>query len=163
MSRHPDIPTSRSPAEVTAVTAGRPPGPPGSATDRNPRAHPWQHAPEGWQHGPVPRPPAGLTSAGVHAWNTWLGSWWAGFYVPEDLPGLVLTVKLYDDVLTGARQPEKVVPMLDRYGITPKGRQSLRWARAEAEEGAEGSGPPPADGGVDDLHARRTARQSRLA
>jgi len=75
-----------------------------------------------------PRCPAGLTADGQRAWKVWLGSWWAAFYTPDDLPGLELAVKIYDGVCAGHIDIGKAVPILDRYGITPKGRQDLRWA-----------------------------------
>lgn len=140
------------------MPAGARPGPPGSATDRNKRAHPWRRAEgEGWQHGKRPSPPSGLSAAGKRAWQTWLSAWWASFYSPEDLPGLELAAKLFDGCQSGLVDVSKVVPLMDRYGITPKGRQDLRWARAEPEPDVEVADTD------DEFTARREARGRKLA
>ena len=70
-----------------------------------------------------------LTPAGRDAWRTWLGSWWAEFYTLGDLPGLELTAVTFDRVCAGDIDSAGLVPLLDRYGITPAGRQDLRWWR----------------------------------
>jgi hypothetical protein len=138
---------------------GSKPLPPGEAVDTRKQVHGWKLADgEGWQHGRKPNPPHGLTDAGKKAWRTWLGSWWAVFWTPDDLPGLELTVTQYDRVLQGTVDVSKVVPLLDRYGITPKGRQDLRWARAP-----EKAQEPSAAGSKDEVAARREARRSKLA
>lgn len=138
----------------------RPPGPPGSATDRNARVYPWkQPAGIGWQHGPRPAPPRSLkTAQGKKAWQTWLGSWWAGFYSPDDLPGLYATAELFEKFLVGAIDMSKVKPMLDAYGITPEGRQKLRWAPPEPED-VPSAGADKAH--QDQLAAKRDARAAR--
>jgi len=128
------------------------------ATDRNKRVHPWKTpAGIGWQYGRKPAPPRGLTEAGKRAWRTWFASWWAGFWTPDDLPGLELTVRLFDGVQSGHVDVSKVTPLLDRYGITPSGRQSLRWAQPEAP--AE---EPKATKADDELARKRDDRRSRL-
>ena len=143
------------------MPAGRKPGPPGSATDRNKRAHPWkQPAGVGWQYGRKPNPPAGLTEAGKKAWRTWFGSWWAGFWSPDDLPGLELTVRKFDMVLMGALDVSKVVPLLDKYGITPAGRQALRWA--PPEQPAEPAKQSTGGKAEDEFAKKRRERQERL-
>lgn len=136
---------------------GAKPDPPG--TSNRQRAQ-WKHpqAP-GWQHGRRPNPPSGLSDAGKKAWQTWLGSWWAYFYTPDDLPGLELTVKVYDGCLLGHVDVAKVTPLLDRYGITPKGRQDLRWAEPSREEPAATSGSEKV---ADELSQARQSRQKRV-
>lgn len=101
-----------------------------------PAAGEWQPAPgEGWQHGPVPKPPTGLVKASRDAWETWMGSWWAAFWTPADLPGLYQLIRLYDRAW---REPDVVGfhsqlrQLMDTYGVTPKGRQDRRWKRPEA-------------------------------
>lgn len=112
---------------------------------RHPMAHPWQPAPgEGWQHGDpsdgrrkYPAPPEGLMPAAIEAWDAWMRSWWASNWDASDLPQLVMLIKLFDDV--GRRQLDvaKLTPLLDRWGITPKGRQDLRWAPPKKDAPAE--------------------------
>lgn len=138
---------------------GRRPEAPGTADQRN-TANPWKFAEgEGWQHGDIPEHPAGLTDAGKKAWTTWLGSWWACFYTPDDIPGLELTVKQYDAAMSGLVDVSKATPLLDRYGITPEGRFKLRWAR-QLETPAAASGPTQAP---DEVGARRQKRERAIS
>lgn len=119
----------------------------------------------GWQHGPTPEPPDDLTAAGVAAWETWFGSWFAAHWTPEDLPGLRIAIGLYDQVADYLREPlvEKEyvtskgdtrtvwVPKpnpapelrqwMDNYGITLKGQQDRRWVRGEAGPDAKAAEP----------------------
>lgn len=141
------------------MPAGRKPKPPGTTVHKNPVSNPWNHAPaSGWQHGDVPEPPDGLLSSSVEAWHLWFGAWWAAFWSPADLPSLRTAVVTYDRVMRG---DEKVTALgiLDKLGITPKGRQDLRWAApkddaaAQAEQTAE----------LTDLEQKRAERRKRLA
>jgi hypothetical protein len=91
----------------------------------------------GWQHGDVPKPPTGpplegkarpLTKGAREAWETWMRSWFAWFWTPEDLPALRQIVRLYDQVERGAFQRANEMRLqMDAYGITPKGQQDRRW------------------------------------
>ena len=138
------------------MTAGAKPSPPGTSSRQRVK---WNHAQAlGWQHGRKPAPPPGLTEAGKRAWRSWFSSWWASFWTPEDIPGLELTMKLYDGALGGHVDVSKVVPLLDRYGITPKGRQDLRWAAPESDKPAEKSTAE-----TDEIAARRERRATKLA
>lgn len=115
----------------------------------------WKPAPgEGWQHGEIP-PLAmdGPHSATVQAWDAWMSSWWAAFWVPGDLPQLQLAAVHFDAVARGQLEVGKLIPLLDKLGITPKGRQDLRWL---APEGAEEEATPAVP---DELHAKRAARK----
>jgi hypothetical protein len=88
----------------------------------------------GWQHGTPPDPPQGLMPASVEAWETWLGSWFASFWSPEDVPGLRQVIRLYDQVERGEFQRASELRLqMDTYGITPKGQQDRRWKRPEQE------------------------------
>lgn len=99
----------------------------------------------GWQHGPVPEPPDGLTSAGMTAWVTWMGAWFAYFWTPADLPALRHLVRLYDQVERGEFQRcGELRLQMDTYGITPKGQQDRRWKPAEVPA-AGGTVTPIAD------------------
>jgi hypothetical protein len=112
---------------------------------------------EGWQFGELPPCPPNLSPIGRKAWATWLGSWWASFYSLEDLPGLELLVTLYDDAMTQSRNYTKLFPLMDRYGITPKARQELRWAQLPAELS------PVVAELADEVAERRRARRATLS
>jgi len=124
---------------------GPKPKPAEQKVSRVPLTHEFKEAqPGGWQHGEVPEPPPNLTDAGKAAWSTWFSGWWAAFWKLEDVPGLQLTVLTFDRVHRGDLDVSKAVPLLDRYGITPKGRQDLRWnppkeAPAEPESVSSGA------------------------
>lgn len=95
----------------------------------------WTAAPgEGWQHGPVPKPPSGLVKASKDAWETWFAAWFAAHWSPSDLPGLRQLVRLYDQVERDpsvASLQSQLRQMMDIYGVTPKGQQDRRWKRPE--------------------------------
>jgi hypothetical protein len=120
--------------------SGPAPKPAAERRRRNvPAAGEWKPSPGyGWQHGATPKPPTGLLKASKDAWTVWMGSWFAAFWTPDDLPGLRQVVKLYDQV---ERSPDlaslhtQLRMMMDTYGVTPKGQQSLRWKRPEVQPG----------------------------
>lgn len=86
----------------------------------------------GWQHGKPPAAPDGLMPASLEAWTTWIGSWFAAHWTPEDLPGLRQIIRLYDQVERGEFQRSTELRlMMDTYGITPKGQQDRRWVKPE--------------------------------
>lgn len=119
--------------------SGRVPKLPGQRRNRSkPRLGEWRAAPGvGWQHGPIPEPPDGLMPASASAWMTWFGSWWAAQWTPADLPGLRLVIGVYDAVERGqgtAALRMELVGLMDRYGITPKGRQDRRWTPPKPDE-----------------------------
>ena len=106
-----------------------------SRTRHTPQRGTWQSADGvGWQHGEMPKPPAGLLKASRETWSTWMGSWFAAFWTPEDLPGLEVVVLLYDQVRRGEHQRANELRLqMDTYGITPKGQQDRRWKRPEPD------------------------------
>ena len=137
------------------MAPGQKPEPPGSSDRQRTQ---WKRPDsDGWQFGSIPRCPNGLTADGQRAWKTWLGSWWAAFYTPDDLPGLELAVKIYDGVCAGHIDIGKAIPILDRYGITPKGRQDLRWAERPSVKPSASVEPS------DEIAARRETRKANLA
>ena len=96
-------------------------------------------ADRGWQHGEIPAPPPKLLKASIEAWSTWMGSWFAYFWTPDDLPGLRQVIRLYDQVERGEFQRAGELRLqMDTYGITPKGQQDRRWRppKVEAEQTA---------------------------
>ena len=89
----------------------------------------------GWQHGAIPEPPDGLKAETLRAWQTWMHSWFASHWTPDDLPGLETTILLYDQVRRGEYQRATELRLsMDTYGITPKGQQDRRWAPGKALE-----------------------------
>ncbi len=126
--------------------AGRGPAPkPASQRRRaNPAVHEWrQAAGRGWQHGEIPKPPAGLKAASREAWQTWFRAWFAWFWSEEDLPALRHVIRLYDQVERGEFQRSAELRIaMDTYGITPKGRQDRRWLPPTEEPAASVSETP---------------------
>lgn len=139
---------------------GAKPKPPGTTVTRHARTHEWQPAPgKGWQHGEeTPPHPDGLMPQSVVAWELWFQSWWSSYWTPEDLPVLALTIGLYDSVLRNAIGPEKLTPYLDRLGITPKGRQDLRWTERVPDAPKAKDEKP-----TDEVAARRARLAERTA
>ena len=89
----------------------------------------------GWQHGAIPEPPDGLKAETLRAWQTWMHSWFASHWTPDDLPGLETTILLYDQVRRGEYQRATELRLsMDTYGITPKGQQDRRWTPGKALE-----------------------------
>jgi hypothetical protein len=140
---------------------GRGPAPKPKAqrrTAHKPQRGEWQATPGvGWQHGPVPDPPAGLHVASVRAWEIWFRSWWAAHWTPSDVPGLEVLIGLHSEVRTALEEPfvegidektgrsiyvrrpnptTELRQMMDNYGVTPKGQQDRRWTRPEPEKSA---------------------------
>lgn len=92
----------------------------------------------GWQHGEIPTPPDGLKAETLRAWETWMRSWFAAHWTPDDLPGLETTILLYDQVRRGEYQRATELRLsMDNYGITPKGQQDRRWQRPKPPEGSQ--------------------------
>ena len=138
--------------------SGPPPKDPALRVRTNkPAGGEWKPAPgHGWQHGKKPPAPSrdlGLLPESVAAWNAWFSSWWASNWSKEDLPGLRLVIRKFDECLRGSTDIAKVAPLLDAYGITPKGRQSLRWSPPKEAPGAV----PASAGNVTQIRPRVTA------
>lgn len=119
--------------------------------------HPWQHARgHGWQHGRVPDPPEGLTDAAVEAWHTWMRAWWSAFWSDDDLPALRQLIRLYDQVERGEFQRASELRLqMDGYGVTPKGRQVLRWRPPIEEERKPAAARPSRLSAADRLRIMR--------
>lgn len=133
------------------------PGPAPARTRRRrnkPQRGEWRStAKVGWQHGEVPPPPDGLRDESLWAWRTWFAAWFAAHWTRDDLPGLRLLVRLYDEVERGgvkAADRAELRQLMDSYGITLKGQQDRRWVRPEPED----EKPSP---------ARRSARYAHLS
>lgn len=139
---------------------GSKPKPPGASVTRHEKKYPWQHAEgQGWQHGDLPEHPDGLKAESVKAWREWFASWWAWYWTPADLPQIELAALAYDAAVRDVSALPKALPLLDRLGITPKGRQDLRWAPPKGDAGAAEAEAKEQD----DLAKRRAARQTRVS
>ena len=121
--------------------AGHGPSPSANRRRANePERGDWQATPGiGWQHGEIPAPALGrkrLAAAAVEAWDTWMTSWFASHWGPEDLPNLRVIVALYGKVAGGrctASERGELRQLMDNYGITKKGQQDRRWAPPKAD------------------------------
>lgn len=137
--------------------AGRGPAP--KITRRNKSQTPvrgeWQPVTaRGWQHGQVPAPPDGIKDISRWAWQTWFEAWFAAHWTPDDLPGLRIVIRMYDEVERGEfTRASELRQLLDNYGITPKGQQDRRWS-APKEESSPSPKRQPASG---DLYAHLKA------
>ena len=119
--------------------AGRGPAPKEDRRRANePERGEWTRAPgSGWRFGEPPSPPRAnhLRQGTKDAWRTWMSSWFAAFWTPEDLPGLRMVAILYDAVERGdLTRSSELRQMMDNYGITPKGQQDRRWKRPDPPE-----------------------------
>ena len=122
---------------------GRPPKDPGQRVNRNQQKYPWNFAEgEGWQHGELPEPPEGLRPESIDAWEAWFTGWWAAFYNEQDVPQLRLAIQEFDSVVRGQKSLKDILPVLDRWGITEKGRQDNRWQPAGKRPGTAASSQP---------------------
>lgn len=106
----------------------------------------WKPTPGlGWQHGPMPEPPAGLLPETEETWRTWMASWIASTWAPHHLPNVRTAIRLQDQVTRAAcdpfidmgtevkpfwvRRPSPAAELrqwLDRLGLTRKGEQDQR-------------------------------------
>lgn len=102
----------------------------------------------GWQHGELPNPPDGLKDVSRWAWDAWFKAWFAAHWTPDDLPGLRVVIRLYDEVERGEfTRATELRQMLDNYGITPKGQQDRHWQRPTVEEAAKSQSQNRQSGG----------------
>lgn len=107
------------------------PAPAKNRRRRNAPVHPWKPTVgSGWQHGAIPDPPDGLLAISREAWASWFSAWWAANWSPQDLPGLLVTIRAFDQLqreTPKANDITALVRLMDTYGITPAGRQARRW------------------------------------
>jgi hypothetical protein len=88
----------------------------------------------------------------------WFASWWAAHWTEADLPQIEQAAVTLDRVRRGDERVA-ALNLLDKLGITPKGRQDLRWAPpAAAVEANEAHAAE-----LDDLERKRSQRRKRLA
>lgn len=120
--------------------AGRGPAPKSNRQNKydTPTRGDWQVTPGvGWQHGPIPDPPARATQVTRDAWNTWFRAWFAAHWGPEDLPMLRYIAALFNRVqgkeATAAERSE-FRQLADSFGLTKKGQQDRRWVPPKPED-----------------------------
>jgi hypothetical protein len=126
---------------------GPAPKPPGQRRGHSaPVRGEWRAVPGvGWQHGPIPPAPQGLTDESDAAWAAWMRSWVAAHWTEGDLPGLRITIQLHDQVQRGKYQRAGELRLwANGYGITPSGQQDRRWAPPEPVDAPEAVSTPPA-------------------
>jgi len=140
----------------------KPPKPDGERVNRHALKYPWVPAPaEPWA-GEVPTPPSGLLKASRDTWDLWFGSWWSGHWTEADLPGLRMAIRLFDRIERGREERgdrSELRQMMKSYGLSPEGRQALRWEPPKAEAPA----PAPAAGSEDELARRRERLEAARA
>lgn len=144
--------------------SGPPPKPPGTRARRHKPGAPgatkndWKAAPGvGWQHGPIPAPPDDLKPSSVETWRVWFESWWASNWTPADLPMLRKIIATFDTATTAEDLRRDVFPLAKAYGITPEGRQTLRWSPPATAE----PGPKPKPASTKDQLAERRERLAK--
>jgi hypothetical protein len=112
----------------------------------------------GWAHGDIPEPPDGLKEPSLEAWRTWFSAWFATHWTPDDVPGLRLVIRMYDDVERGtqtkAADRASLHAWMRSYGITPDGQQKLRWQRPTPAEVPSSQSQP--SGAAADKYAHLT-------
>jgi hypothetical protein len=102
----------------------------------------WSASPGlGWQHGPTPPCPNGVSADTKTAWKAWFSSFAVSNLSPGDLPGLRVVARLHSAVVGGdyTRAPELRL-WLAGYGLSPKGLQDRRWKAPEVPEAAKPAG-----------------------
>jgi len=128
---------------------GPAPKPPDQRVTRHkPQRGDWRAAEAtGWQHGKVPRPPAGLGRDAKAAWKEWFGTWVASFWRPEDVQALRAAILLYDAMLErpSASTATALGQYLDRFGLTPKGLQDRRWSPPDQRSETQPAETPTED------------------
>ena len=108
----------------------------------------WQRAAGiGWQHGDIPPPPTKMLKPSRDTWDIWMCSWVAAHWTPDDLPGLRVVIRLWDQVERGEYQRANELRLqMDTYGITPKGQQDRRWKPPESDATTTAQEPASAYG-----------------
>ncbi len=141
---------------------GPAPKPEGQRANRNALKYPWVPAPSAPWQGDLPKAPTGLRKASRDTWDTWFESWWSGHWTEADLPMLRMAIKLYDVIESGREERgdrAELRQLCKALGITPDGRQSLRWEPPK-EILNEGPGSTASE---DELAERRARLDRRRA
>ena len=115
--------------------AGRGPAPKRADQRRRreaPKAGDWVRLPSEPYEGPRPRMPELETLEAIATWELWWGSPMAHMWSEGDWPGLLRLIMLIDgsaslEALKETRLQE------ERFGLSPKGRQTLRWVLPDGE------------------------------
>jgi hypothetical protein len=136
--------------------AGRVPKPTAQRrTNHVPQRGDWSStSPIGWQHGPIPDPPEGLSDESRAEWRRWMTSWNAAHWLPKDLGQLFQAIRLYEQCRQYAIDPyvgkenkpghlvyvlrpnpsSELRQWMDNLGLTNKGEQDRRWQAPRADD-----------------------------
>jgi len=107
--------------------SGRPPKDPSERVNRaKPRDGEWVTLNADLYEGPVPEAPDGLTKESLAKWESWWRSPMAHMWTEADHGGL-LDLILMSNGAQSAPDRERVARVSGLYGLTPRGRQMLRW------------------------------------
>src|SRR5687767_13366625 len=75
-------------------------------TGHKPQRGEWQVVEgHGWSHGETPAVPFPLLPETQAVWDAWMAAWFASNWLPEDLPGLHITISLYDQWVSYRMEP----------------------------------------------------------
>lgn len=110
--------------------AGRGPAPKQHRRRRNtPTAGDWITLPDEPYKGTKPRRPPGLHDRAVRTWEQWWASPMAHMWDQADHPGIVRLIRLIDQFeKTGSTKNIAEIRLQEeRFGLSPKGRQGIRW------------------------------------
>lgn len=146
------------------------PGPPPKSDDerlrRNAPTFQWVTLPAAGYDGPIPQLPStrpALQAASKTMWRTWWRSPMATQWLESDVPTLLRLLRMIDSEARGtlgnSADRAEIRQLLDRFGLTPRGRQQLRWVIA-GDDGVQESGPRVTES-QDELAARREALRDR--
>lgn len=129
---------------------GPPPKRPEERTRRAAPAHEWKPSVDGatWEGRRPPCPP-GVSAEAKRTWAAWFGAWWAQHWTDADVPQLRLALRAYDLAAEDPTQLPKFTPLADALGLTPKGRNVLRWLEPKPSKPgqAEHAAAAPTPGG----------------
>lgn len=114
---------------------GRGPAPklPDQRVRRNvPTSGDWVELPPASYKGPTPPTPDGLSTTSLWTWSRWWESPMAHMWVEADWPGLMRLILLIDN---GSKSDASEIRLQEeRFGLSPSGRQKLRWLLPAGDE-----------------------------
>ena len=107
--------------------SGRPLKDPSERVNRvKPRLGEWQVLPDWDYEGPVPEMPEDLKPSSVLTWELWWRSPMAHMWAEAHHAVLVRLIRLVDGQKSSS-DAVRITAIEDRFGLTPKGLQALRW------------------------------------
>jgi hypothetical protein len=88
--------------------------------------------------GDQPKMPELRSLEAVLTWELWWSSPMAHMWTEADWPGLLRLIFLIDSEARGLDHLKEIRMQEERFGLSPKGRQSLHWRLSEPEEPTKG-------------------------